>query len=83
MRTMGPRPLVDEVIGNSSVRHHQMRCDFAGCSGRLVTTGEAFMVHPPSYVHVCSKCGEVVAVRGGKQYPIMVNINLKVKEPRR
>ena len=32
--------------------------------GYMIATGEAFMVNPPQYIHVCNKCGYQTKYRG-------------------
>lgn len=41
------------------------KCD----TGEMISTGEAYMTNPPMYFHVCDKCGDALALRGGQKFP--------------
>ena len=37
--------------------------------GYMVSTGEAYMTNPVMYFHICNKCGNATALRGGERFP--------------
>lgn len=53
--------------GVRAVRVHL--CCKECAQGRLAATGEFLASNPPQYIHVCSDCGNVVAVSGGQKFP--------------
>jgi hypothetical protein len=61
-----PRRVVSVERKCGSVDPHNMEQGI--CPGRMISTGQAFMGNPPSYVHACTSCNRRQAFK--KVYPV-------------